>query len=60
MENVIMIFYNMFINDKLFILYGDVDVYNCNDDNTFVYSGLDDETVKNKLLDNVNNLITWF
>jgi len=55
-----MIFYNMFINDKLFILYGDVDVYNCNDDNTFVYSGLDDETVKNKLLDNVNNLITWF
>ena len=52
--------YNVFTNDMLFILEDDVDVYNYADDNTFVCSGYDYESVKDKLIRNVNNVITWF
>ncbi|KAK2149047.1 hypothetical protein LSH36_471g06060 [Paralvinella palmiformis] len=38
----------------------DVDVYNYADDNTFVCSGYDYESVKDKVVRNVNNVITWF
>ncbi|KAK2154572.1 hypothetical protein LSH36_264g00045 [Paralvinella palmiformis] len=38
----------------------DVDVYNYTDDNTFVCSGYDYESVKDKVVRNVNNVITWF
>ena len=52
--------YNVFTNDMLFILEDDVDVYNYADDNTFVCSGYDYESVKDKVVRNVNNVITWF
>ena len=49
--------YNMFTNDMLFILNGDVDIYNYADDNTFVCSGYDYDSVKHT---HVNNVISWF
>ena len=52
--------YNMFTNDMLFILDDDVDIYNYADDNTFVCSGYDYDSVKHTLLQNVNNVISWF
>ena len=41
--------YNMFTNDMLFILDDDVDIYNYADDNTFVCSGYDYDSVKDNL-----------
>ena len=35
-------------------------VYHYADDNTFVCSGYDYESVKDKVVRNVNNVITWF
>ena len=52
--------YNMFTNDMPFVLEDDIDIYNYADDNTFVSSGYDYESVKNKLVHNVNNVISWF
>ena len=52
--------YNMFTNDMLFILDDDVDIYNYADDNTYVCSGSDYDSVKHTLLQNVNNVISWF
>ena len=52
--------YNIFTNDMLFILDDDVDIYKYADDNTFVCSGYDYESVKHTLLQSVNNVISWF
>ena len=52
--------HNVFTNDMLFILEDNVDIYNYADDNTFVCSGYDYESVKDKVVRNVRNVITWF
>ena len=52
--------YNIFTNDMLFILDHDVDIYNHADDNTVVCYGDEYDSVKHTLLQNVNNVISWF
>ena len=49
--------YNMFTNDMLFILDDDVDIYNYADDNTFVCSGYDYDSVKHTPLQQCNILV---
>ena len=50
----------MFTNAMLFILGDDVDIYNYADDNNFVCSGYDYDSVKHTLLQNVSTVICWF
>ena len=52
--------YNIFSNDMLLLINDDVQIYNYADDNTLVCSGYNYDDVKDKLLHNVINVISWF
>ena len=52
--------YNIFSNDLLYDIDEDVDIYNYADDNSLVCSGYDYETVKSKLMHNVDKITNWF
>ena len=52
--------YNIFSNDMLLLIDNDVNIYNYADDNTLLCSGYDYETLKDKLLHNVNKVTSWF
>ena len=52
--------YNIFANDMLMLLDDDIDVYNYADDNSLACTGNDYTEIQQKLVYNVNKIMTWF
>ena len=57
---IVPVSYNIFANDMLMLLDDDIDVYNYADDNSLACTGNDYTEIQQKLVYNVNKIMTWF